>query len=69
MVPRRASTGRLLPQQLDEPLDRDISLPQDRAQRSAIQLLVIWYNDLGEGLIPAQDDVAGVLTTDAKARS
>jgi len=30
---------------------------------------VIGHNDLGKGFIPAQDDVAGVLTTDAKARS
>jgi hypothetical protein len=52
MVPR-------LPQPLDKLLDRDIRLPKDRAQRSAIQLLVIGYNDLGKGFIPPQDDVAG----------
>jgi hypothetical protein len=67
--PARGLTRQLLPQPLDEPLDRDISLPQDRAQRSAIQLLVIWHNDLGKGFIPAQDDVAAVLPADAKTRS
>jgi len=39
--------------QFDELFDRQSSLPDDRAQSSAIELAVVGDNDLREGIVAA----------------
>src|SRR5438105_8397878 len=55
-----------LSKQINKALHADISLPQDRAESTAVQLLVIRYHDLREWFIAAQDDVTRLLTTNSK---
>jgi len=53
-------------QQVNEALDGDTRLPQNRAKGSAIQLLVIGNDDLRERFIAAKNDVTRLLATYVK---
>jgi hypothetical protein len=54
-------------QKLGELFDAQIGLPQNRAQSSPVNLPVVWHDRLGEGVIPAHDDVASMLAPDGKS--
>jgi|GEM_PF-5746328 len=48
--------------QSHKPLDCQPRLMNNRAQCSPIQLLVIWYNQLGEWLVSSENEVTTVLS-------
>ena len=54
-------------QQCVELVHAEIGLPQDCAQRTAIELFVVGDYELSEGIIPPQDDVGAVLAFLVKA--
>lgn len=49
---------------MDELVDREPSLPDDRSQRAPVELTVIGNNHLHEWVCASQHDVAVDLTTD-----
>jgi hypothetical protein len=48
--------------QCAELFDAEIGLADDRAQGATIKLFVVWHDELSEGFIAAQNDVAAVLS-------